>query len=140
MNNLNNKEFRLSVANLIAAEEHIIEMMCNAETEEDKKLLFQELKNIKFQRNNLLVNTTSEEDRELSFNKWCLMKHLLLSQYHLMEWVNQNDREYEDINVALDTIKSLDNSLDTISIKEIKTDCKICPKDLIIGKIFKLFK
>ncbi|MGL5022400.1 MAG: hypothetical protein ACRC5S_03780 [Cetobacterium sp.] len=140
MNNLKNKEFRLSVANLIAAEEHIIEMMCNAEREEDKKILFQELKNIKFQRNNLLVNTTSEKDRELSFNKWCLIKHLLLSQYHIMEWVNQNDREYEEVSIALDTIKNLDNALDIVSVKEIKTDCKVCPNDLVIGKIFNLFK
>lgn len=141
MDRMKNKEFRLSVSNLVAAEEHIIEMMCSAETEETKKMLFNELKSLKTQRNMLLTDNGKEPDRDISFNKWCLLKHLLLSQYHLMEWVNQSDREFEEVEKVLPLIKNFDEILSEISVKDIETDCKICPDDLIIPKMLKsIFK
>lgn len=138
MNKLNNKEFRLSITNLIAAEEHIIEMMCNTDDKEQRKLLFDELKNVKSQRN-ILLTDNNEDERNVEFNKWCLLKHLMLSEYHLIEWVNQSKREFEEAEKVFPTINSLEKIIEYISEEQIESNCRICPEDLIVPKMLKNF-
>lgn len=127
MKRLNNKEFRLGIQNILSSEEHLIDMLINAEDEYSKNAILDILKNTKKQRNNIL-DFPEEKDR----NKWCYIKHILLSLYHVMELINQNDIEHTfDINSLSILYKNLELLLESAINDNIKTNCNICKDDLL---------
>lgn len=127
MKRLNNKEFRWNIQNLLSSEEHLIDMLINAEDEESKKYILEILRNTKKQRNTLL-NSPEDKDR----NKWCYIKHTLLSLYHIAELINQPSIEEEiSINDLSIVYKNLELLLESVINNNIKTNCKICTNDLL---------
>ena len=133
MKRLNNKEFRLGIQNILSSEEHLIDMLINAEDEYSKNAILDILKKTKKQRNNIL-DFPEEKDR----NKWCYIKHILLSLYHVMELINQNDIEQTfDLNSLSILHKNLELLLDSAINDNIKTNCNIC-KDDLLSKIKKV--
>lgn len=127
MKRLNNKEFRWNIQNLLSSEEHLIDMLINAEDEESKKYILEILRNTKKQRNTLL-NSPEDKDR----NKWCYIKHTLLSLYHIAELINQPNIEEEiSINDLSIVYKNLELLLESVINNNIKTNCKICTNDLL---------
>ena len=127
MKRLNNKEFRLGIQNILSSEEHLIDMLINAEDEYSKNAILDILKKTKKQRNNIL-DFPEEKDR----NKWCYIKHILLSLYHVMELINQNDIEQTfDLNSLSILHKNLELLLDSAINDNIKTNCNICKDDLL---------
>ena len=125
MKRLNNKEFKFLIQNLLCAEEHSVDMLLNANEGVDGILL--NLINIKTTRNELL-DFPEEKDR----NKWCLVKHLLLAEYHALELINNNtEQKY------IGTLKMIDNLLTNAIDSKWDVKCDICTKDLLINRIFK---
>ena len=86
-----------------------------------------------------LINTKSLRNELLDFpeekdrNKWCLVKHLLLAEYHAMELINQNTG-----NKFVGTLKAINSLLEnTIDNNVWEGKCRVCTKDLIINRLFK---
>ena len=92
MKRIKNKEFMLTIQNLLCAEEHAVDMLLTAK-EKEYKTIKNILDVIKLERN-LLLNFPEEKDR----NKWCLIKHLLLANYHSLEMINNGGK---DINESI---------------------------------------
>lgn len=125
MKKLNNPEFRIMIQNLLCAEEHTVDMLSTAEKDIGGILI--SLVNTKALRNELL-DFPEEKDR----NKWCYIKHILLSLYHVMELINQNDIEHTfDINSLSILYKNLELLLESAINDNIKTNCNICKDDLL---------
>ena len=124
-----NKEFELMIANLLCAEEHVVDMLSTCD-EKDRKKIVGFLKNLKEERNKIL-DFPEQKDK----NKWCVVKHLLLAKYHSLEMMNdQKNKEYNNLINLYNNISSLinkfiDNDLDV--------KCNVCVEDLMLFKFFK---
>lgn len=137
MKKFKNKELRLSLTNLLALEEHFIELMFKATSKDEREVLFFKLQKIKNLRNNLVSSSPNEKDRTIDFNKWCVIKHTMLSQYHLMETVNQNDMKFDLAEQYLTLIKELEVIIEDIIDMDVTGNCDVCKSDLLINKLFK---
>ena len=127
MKKLNNPEFKIMIQNLLCAEEHTVDMLSTADKDIDGILM--SLVNTKALRNELL-DFPEEKDR----NKWCLVKHLLLAEYHALELIN-NNTEHKYIG----TYKVIKDLLDNAINNEWNVKCKVCKDDLIINRLLKRF-
>lgn len=134
MKKLLNKEFRLSIANMLALEEHLIEMLSLTVDDSIQRELFAKLKENKENRNKLLTNSESEKERSEDFNKWCAIKHLMLAQYHLMEYINQNDKSFDDVKNLFPQITSLDKAIEDLLKTKFDGKCETCTGDIFINK------
>lgn len=137
MKKFKNKELKLSLTNLLALEEHFIELMFKATSKDEREVLFFKLQKIKNLRNNLVSSSPNEKDRTIDFNKWCAIKHTMLSQYHLMETVNQNDMKFDLAEQYLTLIKELEVVIEDIIDMDVTGNCDVCKSDLLINKLFK---
>lgn len=128
MKRLKNKEFRMAIQNLLSSEEHIIDML----NIKNQNFLVDLLRDVKLQRN-LMLDFPEEKDR----NRWCALKHIILSQYHILEMINNKEfKNIENLNIAY---KELDKIIEKYIDEDFETDCDICVKDLIIDKVKKAF-
>lgn len=137
INKLKNKEFRLSLTNMLALEEHLIELLFKATSKNEKKELFLKLQKNKSLRNSLLSNNIESNERTIDFNKWCSIKHLLLSQYHLFETINQTSMTFEEAEIYIATSKELEHMIESVIDQKITGECPVCKNDLLIHKFFK---
>ena len=129
-----NREEKYLIQNLLCAEEHIVDMLVNAEDDYSKDRLINQLQVTKTNRI-MIVKIILEEMDE---NKWCLIKHLLLSQYHLLEITNSTGITKEKIKQLSIQLNNIEEMIEEIlNNKSIKTKCGICKSDLIINRLFK---
>lgn len=128
MKKMMNKDFKFLIQNLLSTEEHLVDML----NEENKNKIIAMLRDIKEQRN-FLLDFPEEKDR----NKWCAYKHIILSQYHLLELINNNKSTNIEIEKFLFIYKKLDKLSEEYINSDIKSDCNNCKEDLIIDKIKK---
>lgn len=128
MKRLLNPEFKFYIQNLLCAEEHLIDML-RTSNEKDTKEIISKLRKLKLERNRVL-NFPEKKDR----NKWCLIKHLLLSEYHCIELLNQ---ENIDISTIQESYKKINNILTNSINSSWDVNCTICEKELLINKIMK---
>lgn len=129
-----NREEKYLIQNLLCAEEHIVDMLVNAEDDYSKDKLINHLKATKENR----VITVKVILEEMDENKWCLIKHLLLSQYHLLEIINSTGEKEERIKQLSIQLNNIEEMIDEILNNDlIKTNCGICKSDLIINKLFR---
>lgn len=131
MKRIKNKEFMLTIQNLLCAEEHTVDMLLTAK-ENEYSSLKDILDIIKLERN-LLLNFPEEKDR----NKWCLIKHLLLANYHSMEMINNGNKGI-DKNIIDFYIKS-NTIINSIIDKDLNVECNNCKEDLLLFKLLKGF-
>lgn len=137
---LNNRELQLALSNLLATEEHLVEMMVLSEKEKDIPPLVDKLKEVKSTRNELIHSSIlglKEKERDLLFNKWCVLKHLLLADYHLLELTTQIETTNEQANVFAMLSKSIKTIYSGVVKEEFSSKCEVCTKDLFLLKLFK---
>lgn len=137
---LDNRELQLALSNLLATEEHLVEMMVLTENEKEISPLVSKLREVKSTRNNLVHSSIlglKEKERDLLFNKWCVLKHLLLADYHLLELTTQIDTSDEQANIFTSLSKSIKMVYKEVLTEEFSSSCEVCKKDLFLLKLFR---
>ena len=117
------EELVLSLMNILAAEEHMLD--------EPENFDFHILKNIREIRDSILMLLFSGNKN--IFAKWCILKHMLLAYEHVLESIPKNNEM--EIKIALKNIsikikKNIDIILEQIEYGKNLKECEICKNDL----------
>ena len=117
------EELVLSLMNILAAEEHMLD--------EPENFDFHILKNIREIRDSILMLLFTGNKN--IFAKWCVLKHMLLAYEHILESIPKNNEI--NIKISLKNIskkikENIEIILEQIEYGDFK-ECKICSNDLV---------
>lgn len=116
----------LELMNVLATEEHYLELMVNNTLE----LNIVKIRNIR----NAIIESMFDLEKTNIKEVWCILKHLLLSYQHSLEIISKTENEETKNNLKNISfaISSEINKIIGIIQSDIKlNECKVCSEDLI---------
>lgn len=134
----NKEEILLALMNILATEEHLLEMVLD-DAQIQKRILANDLLNvalieIRAQRNMVIKFLFSDKEKENLKSLWCVLKHSILAYQHLLESINKEDDYQQKVEIMITAKKQkifINNIFELLNKNEKFKECKICSNDLL---------